>query len=297
LLRVNDPRGSRRVSKVGLVTYRKEPTLTTDDRPLIGELEALGADARAVRWDDEAVDWAQFDALVLRSCWDYHLRQEEFDGWLHAVERARTPLYNPVSVVRWNMHKRYLAHLRSFGVLIPDTVWVDRGSSRRLSEILANTGWADAIVKPAVSASATDTWRVDRGNAVASDATFGALTRRADVLVQRFVPEVTTVGEWSLIFIDGAYSHAAKKRPRAGDFRVQTEHGGSADAATAPPDVVAAATEITRHIPAGWLFTRIDGVQTDRGFVLMEVECIEPHLFFAFAPESRGALARSVVRP
>ena len=283
------------VARIGLVTYAKAPTLTDDDRPLIGDLAARGLSAKPIRWDDAAADWSAFDALVLRSCWDYHVRHDEFERWLATLERLRVPTWNSVPVVRWNMHKSYLRDLEARGVAIPATVWLNRGAPAvSLGVVMRGAGWDDVIVKPAVSASATDTRRVRIESADDEAARFRELRSRADVLVQRYVPEVSTAGEWSVVLIDGAFSHAVLKRPRAGDFRVQEEHGGSSTPAEPPRDVVAAALRIARQIPGEWLFARIDGVETASGFVLMEAECIEPHLFFEFRPEARGQLARAV---
>jgi len=185
--------------------------------------------------------------------------------------------------------------LAARGVSIPQTVWVNRGSHQQLSEIIQKAGWADAIVKPAISASATETWRTN-GDAPAEDERFSELARRTDLLVQEIIPEVATEGERSLVFIDGRFSHAAIQRPKAGDFRVQWEHGGSAEPARVSKDLLARGAAIAAEIPTGWLYTRIDGVITSRGFVLMEVECIEPHLFFSFNPDSRRRLATALAR-
>ena len=280
---------------VGLVTYDKFPDLTDDDRPLIDEFKRVGFQAQPVRWDDMRIRWTDYDALVLRSCWDYHLRSAEFTKWLQHIEHAGVRLWNPYVVVRWNLHKRYLRQLASRGILIPHTVWINRGGHEPLSQIMQKAGWREAMVKPAISASATETWRTTVDGA-ADGARFAELALGNDLLVQEIVPEIAAVGEWSLVFIDGKFSHAAMKRPASGDFRVQSEHGGSAEPARAPKDLVSRGITITDEIPAGWLYARIDGVVTSRGFMLMEVECIEPHLFFSFEPDSRRRLATALAR-
>jgi glutathione synthase/RimK-type ligase-like ATP-grasp enzyme len=270
---------------IGLVTYSKQPVLTDDDRPLIGALAEIGLDAEPVQWDDRSVDWRTYETLVLRSTWDYHLRVVEFEAWLSMLEREGISLWNPASVVRWNMHKGYLRGLQQGGLLIPDTRWMTKGSGIALPRVLRDAGWTEAIVKPAISASATKTSRVRAGSSSDAD-NFALLLEQADVLVQEVVPEVARDGEWSLMLIGGSFSHATLKKPRAGDFRVQQELGGSADPATAPSIVVAAAERIAAHIPGRWLYARIDGVVTPRGFMLMEMECIEPVLFLEQAPGS-----------
>lgn len=279
--------------RVALITYEKEPDLTADDRPLIAELARAGVTGVAVRWDDRDADWASYSALVVRSCWDYHVRHDEFVQWLDAVERAGVPVFNPVPLIRWNMDKRYLRELQARGIAIPDTVWVERGGLS-LAGLLDAAGWTDAIVKPAVSASATDTWRVSARDPDEREAEFAELSARTTVLVQRYVPEIETAGEWSVVFIGGQLSHSAIKRPRGGDFRVQKEHGGTAVPAEPPREIVAASRDVLATLPIAPLFARIDGVMTADGYVLMEAECIEPDLFFRFRPESRAELVSRI---
>ena len=267
---------------IGLVTYSKQPVLTDDDRPLIGAFAEIGLEAEPVQWDDAGVDWREYDALVLRSTWDYHLRVSEFERWLSLLDRERVPLWNPTAVVRWNMHKGYLQGLQQAGILIPGTRWLPRGRAVALGGLLAGATWTEAIVKPAISASATKTSLVHIDSPADAER-FAALLGEGDVLVQEVVPEVARDGEWSLMFIGASYSHAVLKKPRPGDFRVQQELGGTADPATAPSVVIAAAERVAAQIPGRWLYARIDGVVTERGFMLMEAECIEPLLFFEYA--------------
>jgi glutathione synthase/RimK-type ligase-like ATP-grasp enzyme len=278
---------------VAFVTYERFPDLTDDDRPLLDALATLGVTGRAVRWDTYA-DWAAFDAVVIRSCWDYFARPGDFIHWLEHLERVGAVVWNPVSVLRWNMHKGYLRDLERAGIAIPRTVWLERGESRTLADVMREAQWRECVVKPAVSGAATHTWRVtaDDVNAVP----FAELLGRSDVLVQELIHEVAVDGEWSVMMIDGNVSHAAIKRPKAGDFRVQTEHGGSAEPAPLSAVVRRAAADVVRLIPGPWLYARVDGVVTSRGFLLMELECIEPHLFFGLHPESRMRFCRALLR-
>ena len=278
---------------VGLVTYGKFPDLTDDDRPLVAALAALGVEAAPVVWDKPGASWSAYRALVLRSVWNYHVTPRAFTDWLMLLERRGIPLWNPRSVVRWNMHKRYLRELEGHGVLVPPTEWVARGDARLLRTVLGERGWDDVIVKPAISASATDTWRTT-GDVIADDRRFAELSGRRDVLVQPMIPEVVRDGEWSLLYIGGAFSHAMKKRVAAGDFRVQAEHGGTAERATPSAEVIAAGNRIVARIPGEWIYARVDGVETARGFMLMELELIEPVLFLAECPGSVDRLARAI---
>lgn len=279
--------------RVALVTCRKIPTLTDDDRLLPPALAAAGATGEAVVWDDPAVDWRPFDRLVLRSVWDYHLRPDAFAAWLDARDGAA--LWNPPALVRWNAHKSYLRALAAVGVATLDTEWLPRGGGRVLADVLDARGWRDAVVKPAVSASAYRTFRLSRAEADARQPDLDAILADGDALVQPYAPEVAADGEWSLLFFGGAYSHAVRKRPAAGDFRVQEELGGRAETEDPPAEIVAQAAAALGRAPARTAYARVDGVVRGGTFVLMELELVEPVLYLARHPEAPARLAAAVL--
>jgi glutathione synthase/RimK-type ligase-like ATP-grasp enzyme len=211
---------------------------------------------------------------------------------------------NPDVVVRWNADKRYLRDLARAGVTTVPTRWMERGDAgESLETVLVRSGWTDVVVKPVVSASAHQTWRISRDMAARDRSRVASLVESSGaVLVQPFIAEVLGEGEWSLVFIAGEYSHAALKRPAAADFRVQWEHGGRADPAEPPPplvhdahDVVAAAARRCGLAISDVAYARVDGVQRDGRLLLMELECLEPHLFLGYSPTAATRLARAVL--
>jgi glutathione synthase/RimK-type ligase-like ATP-grasp enzyme len=274
---------------VGLVTCESLPDLTEDDQVLAGELTRLGVQAIPVIWSDERNRWSGFDRLVLRSCWDYHQRHQEFLAWLQDLERLGVPVVNPPDVVRWNMHKRYLAELRAKGVQVPGCMQFERDSGASLSSVLQSTGWQKAVIKPAISASATGLWYVDIAQGV-DEQRFRDANANVDLLVQQFVPDVVSGGEWSLVFLGGAFSHAVLKRSIPGEFRVQSEFGGSVRSQVPDEAMVSWASGVTRQVPGAWSYARVDAVETRDGYMLMEVECIEPELFLR---QDSGAARRA----
>jgi glutathione synthase/RimK-type ligase-like ATP-grasp enzyme len=221
--------------------------------------EALKAEC--IPWD-APVDWHEFDAIAIRSCWDYHLRPAEFLAWLDSLH---TTVINPPSLIRWNLDKRYL---RRLGMAMPETHWLTEGESRIVD--------GAHVVKPFISASAHQTHLIDGGN-VAGPA-----------MVQRFVPEIEQ-GEWSVVFLGGDYSHAVLKRPAPGDFRVQMEFGGSVRHQPPPSSVLRFAEEAMRRLPEPAVFARVDIVVAAEGPLLMEIEVIEPELFLTPAAARRLA--------
>lgn len=176
------------------------------------------------------------------------------------------------------------------------TVVLEGDAASQLPAVLVQRQWSTAVVKPIVSASAHDTVLIKDGDVARVVAALQAGKIRQPVLVQPFVEEIVTRGEWSVVFIDGAITHTVLKRPGPGEFRVQPDHGGSAEALPAPADVRTAARRAVAALPVAPLYARIDGVETREGFRVMEVEVNEPGLAFTLAPAAADAFAEAISR-
>lgn len=187
-------------------------------------------------------------------------------------------------VVAWNLDKHYLKELSEEGLPVPPTLWLEQTCQADLEAILEEQGWSKAVVKPTVSATAYQTWITTPEQARLDQARFKEMLKRASVMVQQFVPEVQTHGEWSFIFFGGDYSHAVLKRARQGEFRVQDEYGGYLDSASPSDALIEEASKVVDLIEHELLFARVDGIERDNKLYLMELELIEPFLFLAHDP-------------
>jgi len=281
--------------RVALATSRAHPRLVEDDRLLQVALQERGVSAEPAVWDDADVAWGDFDTVVVRSCWDYHYRLEEFDAWIGRLEGSGVPLWNPPEVLRWNARKTYLRELEVAGIPIVPTRFVEGGEAP-LESVLDESGWDEVVVKPAVSASARDTWRASRATLSADGSRYRRLLATGPVMVQPFLPAIQTDGEWSLCFFDGSYSHAVLKRPGPGDFRVQPNHGGIYSSEDAPAALVSQAEAGLRASGQRTLYARVDGCIVDGTFRLMELELLEPGLFLGSDPAAAGRLADAAIR-
>ncbi len=279
--------------RVALVTCSSLRELTDDDRPLIGELAKLAINAEPEVWDNPSADWSKYDLVLIRSTWDYYLNPAAFGAWVSRLESAGVVLWNPPEVVRVNSEKSYLRGLEVAGVSVAPTVWLERGVKANLEEILAGKGWTDAVVKPVVSAGAYRTYRVKRGDPAGQAALAEVLTH-AGAMIQPYLAEIAAEGEWSFIFLGGEFSHAVLKTPRAGDFRVQEEHGGRTAAVVPPAPLLAQARNAALAAPGPWLYARVDGVRRGHELVVVEIELIEPSLYLSYAPGAAGRLAAAV---
>ncbi|MEX0690671.1 MAG: hypothetical protein WD934_02655 [Gemmatimonadales bacterium] len=278
---------------IALVTAAALPGLFPDDRILLHALRHRGHAAEPVIWEDQRYPWADAEAVVIRSAWDYSWRRPAFLAWADAVPRGR--LWNAASVVRWNTHKRYLLDLAERGVSVIPTVLVPAGSGANLAAVMSDRDWPDAVLKPAVGQSGRYTQRVRPDDRVAGQAFLDRLLPTEDMLVQRFVPGIGETGEMSLTYFDGTFSHAVRKRAAAGDFRVHDDYGGTVEREAPSAAELRAAEAALEAVDGDLLYARVDLVRGPDGKpTVMELELVEPELFFAHAPESAVRMADAI---
>lgn len=281
---------------VCFVTCATWPAVSESDGFAARALERRGITVTPRAWNDAAARFDGFDVVVFRSNWDYHHAPDAFLAWLARWEAAGVRFWNPPTLIRWNFSKQYLADLERAGIPVVPTAYLIGNDPDALPALLSARGWESAVVKPVLSASAHDTLLVGPGGASAVGKAIAAGGIRTPVMVQPFVEEVRTRGEWSLVFIDGAFTHAALKRPAVGEFRVQPHFGGTSAAEQPGADLIAAGRRALDPLPVPPLYVRVDGVETARGFVVMEIEAHEPGLFFGLAPEAAEVFAEAIVR-
>lgn len=253
----------------------------SDDELAVGPFAELGWKVDTVSWRKEDIDWAVYEAAIIRTTWDYHLHPREFLEKLTAIETAGVRVLNDPAIVRWNLKKTYLAELESKGAPIVPSVFGRGPVCEQQVE-----GWLDRldadelIIKPVVSATSADTYRFS----AYSGKIFAAFDDR-EFIVQPFVRSVLTDGEFSLFYFDGELSHSIVKRPKTGDFRVQEEFGGTPKAVEPSGDLTKAGRKALKAFGLVPLYCRADLVRGKDGtFMLMELELIEPALYLRTDP-------------
>lgn len=267
--------------KVAYVTTAHPAAVNDDEREIaLAAWLGAGIEGAPVNWDDPRVDWASFDAAVVRSAWDYIDRRDEFVAWAHRVESA-TRLFNPASVLEWNTDKTYL---RTLGVPTVPTHWPEHGTD--LPE------WDEYVVKPAISAGARDTVRTaDRETAAEHAAKLLADGRT--VMAQPYIPSVEQEGELSLLYFGGQFSHAVRRHPMLSGVAETAEN--RATLRDPDDDQFALAERILAALPQTLLYARVDLVRMPDGEpVLMELELTEPYLFLPDELAAPGLFAETL---
>jgi glutathione synthase/RimK-type ligase-like ATP-grasp enzyme len=266
-----------------------------EEQYLIAALNERGLRTRRVAWSSPEFDWNRTRAAVFRSTWDYFERFSEFAAWVDRTA-AQTQLINSPELVRWNWDKHYLLDLAHRGVRTPATLFLEPGDGPTLPELLATTSWTRGVLKPAISATGKNTYLVDAANVCGHDKVFRELRAREAMLFQEFQEGVLTGGELSVMVIGGRVTHAVRKVPRQGEFRVHDDLGGTVHPHTPSVDEVTFAERAVAACGSVPVYARVDVVRdSEAGLVLMELELIEPELFFRWCPESAAKLADEVI--
>lgn len=270
--------------RVALLSCACLPEPDPDEVPLLRALQGAGASARSLAWDAPDEPLERFDALVLRATWNYHLHPQRFLAFIERAQHA-SRLINPASVVRATLHKRYLIQLAERGIPTVPTHLVPRGSEPTLPP-----GPDPIVIKPAISAGSWSTRRYAGDDPEALD--FLTTTSAArDMLVQPVLEGFEDPGERSLVWIDGAFSHAIRKAPR---FEGQPEQ--IVPLTTVNDGDQQLAREALATLGDDLCFARVDLVDQGDQAVVTELECIEPSLFLDTHPPSAAALVDAILR-
>ena len=220
--------------------------------------------------------------------WGYYERHAD---WLKATrlwDEAGVRIANPARVLGWNSDKAYLRRLESAGIAIPPTVWTEAVTQAEAEAAFDHFGVDTLVIKPTVSGGAWKTAKVSRGEPL-TDAPDGP------AMIQPFLPELVADGEISLLFFGGRFSHAVIKRARDGDFRIQSQYGGTYSHVPEPPaGAVDLAERVLAAIDEPLLYARIDMIESGGRWVLMEAELVEPDFYLSQAPDAGRLFAEAV---
>lgn len=281
---------------LAIVTSADLPELFGGEKLLLPALLELGIKTTICIWDDPAVVWQEFDAIIIRCPWDYHEKLPAFLHWLEQLRGLHVRVINDLETLQWNLNKKYLFELSQQDLPVIPSFCLAPSDQHTLTELMHLLKSDELVVKPVQSAGAWRTLRVTSENLAQVNREFAVWRLEQEFLVQPFMPEIMREGEWSFIFFDGEYSHALIKRAKPGDFRVQSDHGGSVEVIDAPPVMRVQALQILQAVKPMPCYARVDGVLRDGQFMLMELELLEPELFLELDPRAPQRFAHAIAQ-
>lgn len=281
--------------RCAFLTLSDAADFVIDDEHAVGPFAELGWEVTTLPWNQSTVPWSMFDAVIVRSTWDYQHDLPAFLRTMRSISAAGVPLFNPLEVIEWNHAKSYLGDLARRGVPIVPTAFLDRMPPGGVADILGRVGTVEIVLKPLVSGNAQGAFRLGPDSDPAQIAEAEAFYEDRALLAQPFLASVPDEGEYSLMYFDGELSHTIRKTPRTGDYRVQEEHGAEIRAVEASDALRSAGAAVMAALDHTPLYARVDVVRgdTDGGFLLMELELVEPSLYLRMDEGAPARFARA----
>ncbi len=268
------------MKKVAILTMDSLEEFECYDRVLDKPMQEAGWHTTHVPWKKSDVNWNSFDVVVIRSTWDYQNDPDKFFSVIESIDASSARLENSINLVRWNINKSYLKELESKGILIVPSLWFGQFSLELIKGSYQKYHVDEIVIKPLVSANADNTFRLDAATLNTSIKELEKIFSSTEFVVQPFIKSVVEKGEYSVFYFNEIYSHCILKTPKKGDFRVQEEHGGVLTSIKPHSDLLEASQKVLNALPEMPLYARVDLVEINGGFALMEVELIEPSLYF-----------------
>jgi len=284
--------------QVVLAASPEFPDLFEEGPLLMAALGEAGIDARTAVWSDPSVDWSVFDLVVANGAWDNIHRAEAFLAWVDAVAAGGTPMVNSPATLHWNLDKRYLRDLERAGVPTVPTWWVEPDDAFDPSALALPPG--EVVVKPSVSGGGYRTARYEPHEHAAARAHVAELVGSGRVaMIQPYQPAVDAAGEAGLVFLGGTFSHAIHKDPMirrgvgATDSLIANQVVTVATATAAQLATGRRALAAAEHLLGPTAYARVDIVErADGEAAVLELELLDPVLFFVHAPAAAATFAR-----
>jgi hypothetical protein len=250
------------------------------DDMLIEPLARQGWHTEQVSWRNNKTQWSKYDVVIIRSTWDYQRDAKAFLACLSEIVASGAKLENNLELVKWNISKAYLKDMQGQGINIVPTLWFEQFSLAEVQQGFSHFDTKQLVLKPLVSANADHTYRLSPEALLDLAPQLSQTFNQRAFMVQPFVPAIIHEGEYSLFYFAGHYSHAILKQPKQGDFRVQEEHGGQLKSIEPDEEMLTCARHVLASLPSDALYARVDLVRYESEFALMEIELIEPSLYF-----------------
>lgn len=276
---------------VALATSQEFPNLCEGDAHLLDAIKAKGIKVSGAIWSDKSIDWSEYSHVIIRSCWDYHLRIKEFLSWITHLEKAKVTVFNRPEIIRWNSNKSYLLDLKKRGVTIPETRIVTLRNVNELPNIIKEFSSKEIVIKPSVGADAYEVRKFAHSDPRVTTYV-KQLLQHSDVLIQEFITEIAN-GEISVIFLGNELSHAVIKTPRKDDYR--SNRGGHIQHFELSEEMKLRLIDVYTRCNVMTLYARVDVIDTGNELVLIELELIDTELFFEYDEKSANLFVDKLI--
>ncbi|MFK5854950.1 MAG: hypothetical protein QM503_02390 [Bacteroidota bacterium] len=276
--------------KLAILTSAEMPNLLPYDMDVIELLKIKGVESTIIVWDEiiktRPTELQKYDAILIRTIWDYFLKYDEYLELLNLLEASNVPVFNPIEILRWNANKKYLSELQNEGFDIIPTIF-NLNSDKDSFATAISKGWKKMVLKPVISGNSYHTFVVDSDDETKFNQLIDKHYIDRPFMLQEFIPEISN-GEISTIYFSNGYSYSVTKVPPVGEYRVQFDYGGVYHFGDVDPTIKKICDRIASRFETKLLYQRVDGVWRDGKFLIMEVELIEPDIYLNLSNQAKN---------
>lgn len=249
-----------------------------------------------IPWNVHQEKMPEGEGIFWQAVSGYHKQMEQFEALLEDVENRKILSLNSTSIMRWNAEKNYLQEMENKGISVIPTLWLDGWNTKEIIHWAHQHQHQEIVIKPVISAGAYLTFRVngkDRNTLNEIGQKYHE-AGKSKIMIQSFRQEIIDEGEWSFLFFGGVFSHAVLKTPKKNDYRIQHVHGGVYQRVKPSASLMDSACKAIAALPEKPHYARVDGINAEEGFLLMEIELIEPYFYLDAAPENAAIFAENI---
>ena len=260
-------------------------------------LAELGWQAEWLPWKTPDVHWDSWDVVYLAATWDYPDEPERFIRVLETVDQSRALLVNPLEPVQWSVRKTYLDDLADRDVSVVPTRFFTCFDECPADDLYRQFDVDTIVFKPVVGANAQYAFLVPRSELDHMRHKMASVFAERPFMAQPCMNAIHDDGEYSLMYIGGEFSHAIRKVPKPGDFRVQEEHGSTVTPSVPTKDMLAVSEHALSVAGDDLLYARCDLVRDEEGrYRIMELELVEPSLYLRMDDSAPARFAAALDR-
>ncbi len=242
-----------------------------------------------------------FDGVILKSVWGYYLHYQEFLRQLSILRKKNIKLINDYNFIFWNIDKyKYLYELKHMNT-IPTTL-LSFKSIKKVFEIrniilqINKTLNTDTLViKPCISESGYLTFKYDKTKNNKAIIALLQQNKQLNFIAQPYRPDILS-GELSVVIINGISLYGIKRFPGIFSEKLDPMYIRFISL----PGVIKKEVDILKifFLKKFGVFPnicRVDFLKIDTGYEILEVELIDPDLFFRYIPDSMREKATSMI--
>lgn len=232
-----------------------------------------------------------FDIVILKSIWGYHLRYKEFLKQLLVLKKNNIKLINDYDFIFWNIDKyRYLSELKSINTVPTEFLSFKnakntadiKGIIVRASKIL-NTDIL--VIKPCISESGYLTLKYDKTKDNIEVISLIQNNKKLKFIAQPYRSGILA-GELSVVMIDGIPMYVFKRFPGVFTKNKSLEYIDRKKISKQVAGQIKLLNNFFidkfKSLPK---ICRVDFVKNNSSYELMEIELIDPDLFFRLLPK------------